>query len=134
MRSVNVKSHAHDAEPADILARLEPTSRRARLIRIYASTVAAITEARAAAPHLLGIIVLSLLCAGALVIGWGLVLASLLYVVAAAYSVTTWLLTALGLAIGHGVLAAACWRHAAALGRELTSPPARRGCMPPSRR
>ncbi len=117
---MNVKSHAHDAEPADILARLEPTSRRARLIRIYASTAAAIVESRAAAPHLLGIIVLSLLCAGALVIGWSLVLASLLYVVAA-YSKTTWLLTALGLAIGHGVLAAACWRYAVTLGHELTN-------------
>jgi len=120
VRSTSLKSHARDPEPADTSARLEPIAWRAPLIRIYASTAATSVESRAAAPRLLGSIVLSLLCVGALVIGWGLVLASLLYVVAA-YSRTTWLLTALGLAIGHGVLAAACWRYATTLAHDPMS-------------
>ena len=61
------------------------------------------------------------LCAAAIVIGWGLVLASLLYVVAG-YSTTTWVLTALGLAAGHGVIAAVCWHHAVASSRNLAVP------------
>jgi len=58
-----------------------------------------------------GVALMVFLCAGALLMGWGLLIASLLYVVAD-YSKTTWLLTALGLAVGHGVLAAFCWRWA----------------------
>lgn len=58
------------------------------------------------------------LCAGALLMGWGLLIASLLYVISD-YSKATWLLTALGLAAGHGVLAAVCWRCANPSRRQL---------------
>jgi hypothetical protein len=58
-----------------------------------------------------GVALMVFLCAGALLMGWGLLIASLLFVVAD-YSRTAWLLTALGLALGHGVLAAICWRCA----------------------
>jgi hypothetical protein len=58
------------------------------------------------------------MCAAAIVVGWGLVVASLLYVVAD-YSTTAWLLTALGFAAAHAVLALFFWHHAARLGRRL---------------
>lgn len=51
------------------------------------------------------------LSAAAILIGWLLLLASLLYVVAE-YSTTTWLLTSFGLALAHGVLGLACWHYA----------------------
>ena len=53
------------------------------------------------------------LCGAAVVIGWSLLLLSLLYVVAS-ISMTTWVLTALGLALLHLVLAATCWHYAVA--------------------
>jgi hypothetical protein len=121
MRTDRLTDRSADADPVEMPGRVAPDARRARLIRIYATTAAAIVESRTTAPRLLGVIVLSLLCAAAIVIGWGLVLASLLYVIAE-YSTTTWLLTALGVALGHGVLAAACWRYAVAIGGELTAP------------
>lgn len=58
-----------------------------------------------------GVALMVFLCAGALLIGWALLIASLLYVVAS-FSTTAWLLTSLGLAAGHAALAAVCWRTA----------------------
>ncbi len=51
------------------------------------------------------------LAVAALIIGWALFVASLLYVVSE-YSMTVWLLTALGLAVAHVVCAVICWQYA----------------------
>jgi hypothetical protein len=52
------------------------------------------------------------LCVALVVIGWGLLLAGLLYV-ASDDALATWLLTAILLAAGQVMLALVCWRYAA---------------------
>ncbi|MDX1563421.1 MAG: hypothetical protein R3305_10870, partial [Gammaproteobacteria bacterium] len=47
------------------------------------------------------------LCMAVIVVGWGVVIGSLMYVVAA-YSTTTFLLTALGVAAVHAAVAIGC--------------------------
>jgi hypothetical protein len=58
-----------------------------------------------------GSLLLAAVTAGAIAIGWGLMLAGLLYVVSD-FSTTVWLLTTLALAVAHCVLALACWHYA----------------------
>lgn len=108
-------------ESRDLLTLIEQGVLPAVSARLHSLAGLAVAESRLAAYSVLGMLLLTGLSAAAIVIGWGLLVASLLYVVAA-YSTTVWLLTALGLALAHLVLAAACWQYATRLGRNLSLP------------
>jgi hypothetical protein len=56
-----------------------------------------------------------------IVLGWGLLLAVLLYV-ASNDALTTWLSTAILLAAGQVILAIACWRYAATVWSQPREP------------
>jgi len=61
------------------------------------------------------------LCVALTVLGWGLLLAGLLYV-ASDDALTTWLLTAILLAAGQVMLAIVCWRYAATVWSQPREP------------
>jgi hypothetical protein len=94
-----------------------PGQRRATRVELAAA------QMRPATTSVLSTLLLLALCGAAIAIGWGLVVAGLLYVVAS-YSTTTWLLTALGLAAAHAALAICCWNYALVLARNLAPPAA----------
>jgi len=116
-----MSAQPYDRESRDLFELIEQGVLPAVTGRLHSLAALAAAESRLAAYSVLGMLLLIGLCAAAIVIGWGLLVASLLYVVAD-YSTTVWLLTALGLAIAHLVLAAVCWHYATALGRNLSLP------------
>jgi hypothetical protein len=77
----------------------------------------AAAESRVSPYRVFGVMLLASLCAASIVIGWALMLASLLYVVSG-LSATLFVLTAAALAAGHIALAMMCWHCAVALGRK----------------
>ncbi|HEX5049228.1 MAG TPA: hypothetical protein VFX89_19105 [Gammaproteobacteria bacterium] len=84
----------------------------------------AATEARLAALSGLAMLVLVMVAAAALVIGWGLLVACVLYLFWRAE--VGWALPALVFALAHGALAYYLWQTTARLSRNLTLPVLRR--------
>jgi len=83
-------------------------------LRDQRSAAPVVLEPVLTSPGEIGIILLVASCAALMVIGWGLLLAGVLYVLAG-YSTAAWVLTAIGLAVTHVVAAAACWHYAVSL-------------------
>jgi len=84
----------------------------------------AAAEARLAALSGLAMLVLVMVAAAALVIGWGLLVACILYVFWRAH--VGWAVPALVFALGHAALAYYLWQTTARLSRNLTMPVLRR--------
>jgi hypothetical protein len=84
----------------------------------------AATEARLAALSGLAMLVLVMVAAAALVIGWGLLVACILYLFWRAD--VGWAVPALVFALAHGALAYYLWQTTARLSRNLTMPVLRR--------
>lgn len=77
----------------------------------------AAAESQVSPYRVFGVMLLAGLCTASIVIGWVLMLASLLYVVSG-FSMTLFVLTAAALAAGHVALAITCWHYAVVLGRK----------------
>jgi hypothetical protein len=107
---------------------------RAAAQRVHDLLDLAVAEMRLAALSGLTMLLLVMIISAALVVAWGLVVACLLYL----FSRTPfgWPLPALGIAVGHVVLAYYLWQITVRLSRNLTLPELRRtafGAEPPER-
>ena len=77
-------------------------------------------ELRLIAVSSFAMLLLVVLSATALVVAWGLVVASVLQAIAS--TPVPWSLAVLALALGHVLLAAFCWQRMTQLSRHLTMP------------
>ena len=112
---------ATSQQAQELLAVIQTELLPAALGRLHSLTGLAKAETRLAAYSALGALLLIALCAFAVVIGWGLLVASAVYA-AAKYSVAILLSTVIGLVLLHFVLARVCWVYAIALTRNLSLP------------
>jgi len=81
-------------------------------------------ELRLIAISVFAMLFLVVLAATALLVAWGLVVASLLQ--AAASTAIPWSVAAIVLALGHLILAIYCWQRMQSLGEHFTMPELRR--------
>jgi hypothetical protein len=108
--------------PADARALLNAAATGARHLVDFAAS-----EAKLAALSGLAMLLLVILSAASLVIAWGLIAASVLYLLAMAG--LPWPIGAVGFAVAHGVAAFYGWRQTSRLSRNLTLPELRRVVM-----